>query len=1017
MNTADQSAPAPAFLHEGEVIEVVARDNRADPETGIQGDGGFAEAANPHLGHGHWNWKSKYAGAVVILTSLVAGTGISIWSSRNRKIEENQFIATTGTKAVNPVRAVKSTKTPKSKSSKAPSSEPSFEPSNEPSFKPSVSLDPSNEPSVKPSNEPSFKPSVSLEPSTGPTFKPSVSLEPSNEPSFKPSVSLEPSNEPSFKPSVSLEPSTGPTFKPSVSLEPSNEPSFKPSVSLEPSTGPSFKPSVSLEPSNEPSFKPSVSLEPSNEPTFKPSVSLEPSYAVVATVFTTATDSYAQQEQALTDNEPINNNEGSQSTTTSTKRRKKKPRLPEKNLYDILGAKQSMSRQDIKRQYITLAKEYHPDSAGPEYVDRFDEIARAWDVLSDSTARRAYDRELAAEKFKDDIVQRASTVANEYGPTARAFYEDFALPFLRRTATTTMAGWSVIADEAVVILTSLVAGTGISIWSSRNRKIEENQFIATTGTKAVKSTKTPKSKSSKAPSSEPSFEPSNEPSFKPSVSLDPSNEPTFKPSVSLEPSNEPSFKPSVSLEPSTGPTFKPSVSLEPSTGPTFKPSVSLEPSNEPSFKPSVSLEPSTGPSFKPSVSLEPSNEPSFKPSVSLEPSNEPTFKPSVQSTTTSTKRRKKKPRLPEKNLYDILGAKQSMSRQDIKRQYITLAKEYHPDSAGPEYVDRFDEIARAWDVLSDSTARPSRNATRQIDAVELEEKSEELRLRADEARAESLEVLERLSAVKAERLQLTFHTSSAEFTSTEALQFLDGFNELDEQTLLERMTFRHPITNDIEAFSAAELDLGQKENEKLELDREVEARKDALEEAEHQAQFALMEEKRILQMLEAARQNVADTQQMIAEFQLSINSLKPSVRIAEQNLAKAKSIVKRKRDVVRKALKRKGEKDGMASNENSRRERPFGSAFRRSSMSELGFEQRNLEKIATLRNVESQVEGDFLRLVELTSKLVSRSETLRIRSEELIGRNNMISDRDMYDEQEIFASYESSDAYGQPMQP
>ena len=110
MNTADQSAPAPAFLHEGEVIEVVARDNRADPETGIQGDGGFAEAANPHLGHGHWNWKSKYAGAVVILTSLVAGTGISIWSSRNRKIEENQFIATTGTKT----KAVKSTKTPKS---------------------------------------------------------------------------------------------------------------------------------------------------------------------------------------------------------------------------------------------------------------------------------------------------------------------------------------------------------------------------------------------------------------------------------------------------------------------------------------------------------------------------------------------------------------------------------------------------------------------------------------------------------------------------------------------------------------------------------------------------------------------------------------------------------------------------------------------------------------------------------------------------------------------------------------
>ena len=498
---------------------------------------------------------------------------------------------------------------------------------------------------------------------------------------------------------------------------------------------------------------------------------------------------------SLADDESVHNNEGNQSTTSSTKRRKKKPRLPEKNLYDILGANQSMSRQDIKRQYITLAKEYHPDSAGPEYVDRFDEIARAWDVLSDNTARRAYDRELAAEKFKEDIVQRASAVANEYGPTARAFYEDFALPFLRRTATTTMAGWSVIADEGE---------------RPRNNGIVDSNNVASTP---------------------------------------------------------------------------------------------------------------------------------------------------------------------------------------------------------PPAADLGQTFQRVMEA--------SRNATRQIDAAELEEESEELRLRADEARAESLEVLERLSAIKSERLHLTFHTSSAEFTSAEALQFLDGFNELDKQTLIDRMTFRNPITDDIDAFSVAELDLGQKENEKLELDREVQAREEALEEAEHQAQFALMEEERILQMLEAARQNVLDTQQMVADAQLSISNLNPTVRIAEQNLARARNAVKRKRDVVRKALRRKEEKDGTASNENSRsRESPF-SAFRRSSMSELGFEQRNLAKIEELRNEENRVEGDFLRLVELTSKLVSRSETLRIRSEELIGMNNVVSGRDIYEEEEeeMYAYENDAYEYGQEMQP
>lgn len=488
---------------------------------------------------------------------------------------------------------------------------------------------------------------------------------------------------------------------------------------------------------------------------------------------------------SFADDESFNNNEGNQSTT-STKRRKKKPRLPEKNLYDILGANQSMSRQDIKRQYITLAKEFHPDSAGPEYVDRFDEIARAWDVLSDTTARRAYDRELAAEKFKDDIVQRANAVATEYGPAARAFYEDFALPFLRRTATTTMAGWSVIADEG----------------ERPRNNADGNSNVA------------------------------------------------------------PSPPPPADL------------------GQTFQ-----------------------------------------------------------------------------------------------------------------------------------RVIEAGRNATRQIDAIELQEKSEELRLRADETRAESLEVLERLSAIKSERLHLTVHTSSADFTSVEALQFLDGFNALGQETLMDKMPFfRHPITDDIDAFSAAEADLEQRENEKLEVDREVQARREALEEAEHQAQYALMEEERILRMLEEAQQNVADTQQVVAEAQLLVTSLNPSIRMAEQNLSKAKNFVKRKRDVVRKALKRKEEKDGLVTNENSRnRERPF-SAFRRSNMSDLGFEQQNLQKIAALQNEENLVEGEFLSLVELTSKLVSRSERLRIRSEELIGRNTL--DREMYDEYgNLFTVEEEVSAY------
>jgi len=140
---------------------------------------------------------------------------------------------------------------------------------------------------------------------------------------------------------------------------------------------------------------------------------------------------------------------GSSSSSSSSKSRRKQPRITDKNLYEILGANQSMSRTEIKRLYIILAKETHPDSSNTldaVATDRFNEIAQAYTILSDTKTRRAYDRELAAQDFKEDIVKKAGEVAREYGPTARKFYDDFAIPLLRRTTATTLAGWSAVQE-------------------------------------------------------------------------------------------------------------------------------------------------------------------------------------------------------------------------------------------------------------------------------------------------------------------------------------------------------------------------------------------------------------------------------------------------------------------------------------------------------------------------------------------------------------------------------------------
>src|SRR5918996_4678959 len=63
-----------------------------------------------------------------------------------------------------------------------------------------------------------------------------------------------------------------------------------------------------------------------------------------------------------------------------------------RDYYKILGVDRSADDKTIKSAYRRLARKYHPDVAkGKGTVDRFKEIAEAYEVLSDPEKRRRYD--------------------------------------------------------------------------------------------------------------------------------------------------------------------------------------------------------------------------------------------------------------------------------------------------------------------------------------------------------------------------------------------------------------------------------------------------------------------------------------------------------------------------------------------------------------------------------------------------------------------------------------------------
>jgi molecular chaperone DnaJ len=117
-----------------------------------------------------------------------------------------------------------------------------------------------------------------------------------------------------------------------------------------------------------------------------------------------------------------------------------------RDYYDVLGVSPDAGADEIKRAYRQLARRYHPDISGDDRAIAFKELTRAYDMLSDVSRRKQYDRTLSSQGggttwFADEVAIDFPSVASVLDRMRDAF-------FTAEPAITLSAEMSLTAREA-----------------------------------------------------------------------------------------------------------------------------------------------------------------------------------------------------------------------------------------------------------------------------------------------------------------------------------------------------------------------------------------------------------------------------------------------------------------------------------------------------------------------------------------------------------------------------------------
>lgn len=156
-----------------------------------------------------------------------------------------------------------------------------------------------------------------------------------------------------------------------------------------------------------------------------------------------------------------------------------------KDFYEVLGVDRKASQDQINKAYRKLALKYHPDTnSEPEAVEKFKEIASAYEVLNDPQKRNQYDNGGFQDSGVDDYVK---SVFRNFYHESRAAVNGLRV----RTSISLEEAFTGITKDISVQVRNVCGdcqGSGADKWTACNHCHGEGSKVVSSGTFSVRTT-------------------------------------------------------------------------------------------------------------------------------------------------------------------------------------------------------------------------------------------------------------------------------------------------------------------------------------------------------------------------------------------------------------------------------------------------------------------------------------------------------------------------------------------------